>query len=229
MPGLRHRRVRRRARPRRLAVGRRRVDHRRGRAARRRADDGLDVHLLRRRGSRTVLLSWRAPGAARGGARRVLRAAADGGRGHDRARAARRTSSRCSSATSCCRSRSTCCARPRCGARARSSPGLKYLIVGSVGSATLLYGLAMLYGATGSTDFAGIAAAIGESDLSATRCCSPASRSCSSAWLQGLGRAVPPVDARRLRGRPDAGHRVHGGGDQGGGVRRSPCASSTAR
>jgi NADH-quinone oxidoreductase subunit N len=35
--------------------------------------------------------------------------------------------------------------------------GLKYLIVGSVGSATLVYGLAMLYGATGSTDFAGIA------------------------------------------------------------------------
>ncbi len=39
--------------------------------------------------------------------------------------------------------------------------GLKYLIVGSVGSATLLYGLAMIYGATGSTDFAGISAAIG--------------------------------------------------------------------
>jgi NADH-quinone oxidoreductase subunit N len=35
--------------------------------------------------------------------------------------------------------------------------GLKYLIVGSVGSATLVYGLAMLYGASGSTDFAGIA------------------------------------------------------------------------
>src|SRR5207247_884117 len=33
----------------------------------------------------------------------------------------------------------------------------KYLIVGSVGSATLVYGLAMLYGATGSTDFAAIA------------------------------------------------------------------------
>ena len=30
--------------------------------------------------------------------------------------------------------------------------GLKYLIVGSVGSATLLYGLAMIYGATGATD-----------------------------------------------------------------------------
>jgi NADH-quinone oxidoreductase subunit N len=35
--------------------------------------------------------------------------------------------------------------------------GLKYLIIGSVGSATLVYGLAFLYGATGSTDFAGIA------------------------------------------------------------------------
>ena len=39
--------------------------------------------------------------------------------------------------------------------------GLKYLVIGSVGSATLLYGLAFLYGATGSTDFAGIAAALG--------------------------------------------------------------------
>jgi NADH-quinone oxidoreductase subunit N len=35
--------------------------------------------------------------------------------------------------------------------------GLKYLIIGSVGSATLLYGLAFLYGATGSTDYVGIA------------------------------------------------------------------------
>ncbi|MEO6496496.1 MAG: NADH-quinone oxidoreductase subunit N [Solirubrobacteraceae bacterium] len=43
--------------------------------------------------------------------------------------------------------------------------GLKYLIVGSVGSATLLYGLAMLYGATGSTDFSGIADVLGEGEL----------------------------------------------------------------
>ena len=35
--------------------------------------------------------------------------------------------------------------------------GLKYLVIGSVGSATLLYGLAFVYGATGSTDFPGIA------------------------------------------------------------------------
>jgi NADH-quinone oxidoreductase subunit N len=31
--------------------------------------------------------------------------------------------------------------------------GFKYLIIGSVGSATLVYGLALVYGATGSTDF----------------------------------------------------------------------------
>jgi NADH-quinone oxidoreductase subunit N len=35
--------------------------------------------------------------------------------------------------------------------------GLKYLIIGSVGSATLLYGLALIYGATGQTAFSGIA------------------------------------------------------------------------
>jgi NADH-quinone oxidoreductase subunit N len=43
--------------------------------------------------------------------------------------------------------------------------GLKYLIVGSVGSATLLYGLAMIYGATGATDFTAIAAGLGRHGL----------------------------------------------------------------
>jgi NADH-quinone oxidoreductase subunit N len=38
--------------------------------------------------------------------------------------------------------------------------GLKYLVIGSVGSATLLYGLALIYGATGATDLPAIAAAI---------------------------------------------------------------------
>ncbi len=43
--------------------------------------------------------------------------------------------------------------------------GLKYLVVGSVGSATLLYGIALLYGATGATDFSAIASAISGSGL----------------------------------------------------------------
>jgi len=37
--------------------------------------------------------------------------------------------------------------------------GLKYLVIGSVGSATLVYGLALVYGATGATDFATIGTA----------------------------------------------------------------------
>jgi NADH-quinone oxidoreductase subunit N len=43
--------------------------------------------------------------------------------------------------------------------------GLKYLIVGSLGSATLLYGMAFIYGGSGSTDFNEIAAGITESGL----------------------------------------------------------------
>jgi NADH-quinone oxidoreductase subunit N len=43
--------------------------------------------------------------------------------------------------------------------------GLKYLIVGSLGSATLLYGMAFLYGGSGSTDFGRIAAGIDEAGL----------------------------------------------------------------
>ena len=51
-----------------------------------------------------------------------------------------------------------------CGSHLRRAEsleaGLKYLVIGSLGSATLLYGLALIYGATGATDFAGIAAAL---------------------------------------------------------------------
>jgi NADH-quinone oxidoreductase subunit N len=43
--------------------------------------------------------------------------------------------------------------------------GLKYLVVGSVGSATLVYGLALIYGATGSTDFATIGTALSTGKL----------------------------------------------------------------
>ena len=43
--------------------------------------------------------------------------------------------------------------------------GLKYLIVGSLGSATLLYGMALIYGGSGSTDFARIAEGIGQQSV----------------------------------------------------------------
>jgi NADH-quinone oxidoreductase subunit N len=46
--------------------------------------------------------------------------------------------------------------------------GLKYLVIGSVGSATLLYGLALVYGASGAVQFEAIAAAIGSDELPVT-------------------------------------------------------------
>jgi NADH-quinone oxidoreductase subunit N len=52
-----------------------------------------------------------------------------------------------------------------CGARVKHEKslesGLKYLVIGSVGSATLLYGLALIYGATSTTSLDGIVRAIG--------------------------------------------------------------------
>jgi NADH-quinone oxidoreductase subunit N len=48
-----------------------------------------------------------------------------------------------------------------CASARRTEPslesGLKYLIIGSIGSGTLLYGFALIYGGSGSTDFAEIA------------------------------------------------------------------------
>jgi NADH-quinone oxidoreductase subunit N len=46
--------------------------------------------------------------------------------------------------------------------------GLKYLVIGSVGSATLLYGLALVYGAAGALRFDGIAEALASDELGAT-------------------------------------------------------------
>ena len=43
--------------------------------------------------------------------------------------------------------------------------GLKYLVIGSVGSATLVYGLAMIYGATGQTGLGNIGEALANSTL----------------------------------------------------------------
>ena len=102
--------------------------------------------------------------------------------------------------------------------------GLKYLIIGSVGSATLLYGLALIYGATGATDFSAIAQRARRAGTARDR---PADADRHRAvrrraLLQGLGGAVSPVDARRLRGRADADHGVHGGRDEGRRVRRVP-------
>ncbi len=79
--------------------------------------------------------------------------------------------------------------------------GLKYLIIGSVGSATLLYGLALLYGATGSTDYAGIAEA---RDLRDVLLYTGIALVVAGLAFKASVAPVPPVDAGRLRGRADA-------------------------
>ena len=91
-----------------------------------------------------------------------------------------------------------------CAFETRSSAsleaGLKYLVLGSIGSAILLYGAAFLYGATGSfrfpasrkgrrRDAPGQPARAGRHGARAGR-----------PRLQDRGRPVPHVDARRLRG-----------------------------
>ena len=54
--------------------------------------------------------------------------------------------------------------------------GLKYLIIGSFGSAALLFGSALVYGATGRIGFAEIAQRSARSACRATRCSCSASR-----------------------------------------------------
>ena len=99
---------------------------------------------------------------------------------------------------------------------------LKYFLLGAFASAFFLFGMALLYGFAGSVDvrgpstrprsgrttsdlllYAGLALVVGR----------PAVQDCRG--------AVPCLDARRLPGRADLGHRVHGGLHQGGRVRRA--------
>ena len=97
---------------------------------------------------------------------------------------------------------------------------MKYFLLGAFSSAFFLYGIALLYGYSGSVrltsdrpgDLAG--AALGRAGARRRRAAGgrPA--------VQGRRRAVPRVDPGRLPGRPDADHRLHGRGHQGGGVRR---------
>ena len=97
--------------------------------------------------------------------------------------------------------------------------GVKYYLLGVFASAVLLYGMSLLYGATGSTLLTDIGAAVTDRDLTGLEVVAIAFVIAGFA-LQGLGGAVPHLGARHLRGRADAGHRVPVGGLQGGRLRR---------
>ena len=89
--------------------------------------------------------------------------------------------------------------------------GLKYLVVGGFGSAVLLFGSALVYGATAELSFAcdRLRRAV-ERRLPLRRARDDPRR----ARVQGLRRAVPHVDAGRVPGRADLGDGLHVGRDQ---------------
>ena len=97
--------------------------------------------------------------------------------------------------------------------------GLKYLIVGSIGAAFLLYGGALVYGATGQLEFDRIRAALANGDAHGVLLLAGIALVAGRPRLQGERGAVPHVDAGRLRGRAHPRDRVHVGGDQGGRAR----------
>ena len=107
--------------------------------------------------------------------------------------------------------------------------GLKYLIIGSVGSATLLYGLAFLYGATGSTelrrDRRAAAGDLTDDVLFLTGVALVIAGLAFKASVAPFHQWTPDV----YEGAPTPVTGVHGGGHQGGGVRRASCGCSTSR
>ena len=103
--------------------------------------------------------------------------------------------------------------------------GLKYFVLGALSSGMLLYGISLIYGFTGTIDFAGVAA-VGEGVRRRHRADLRPGVPDRRARLQGLRRAVPHVDARRLRRRADADHRLLRHGGQGGGALRCSSAPS---
>ena len=95
-----------------------------------------------------------------------------------------------------------CATEMRRAQLARVRPEVPDHRLGRLGHAALRPGA--LYGATGATDFAGIAAALGGLGLRRPAAAHRHRADRRRPGLQGLGRALPPVDARRLRGRADA-------------------------
>ncbi len=78
-----------------------------------------------------------------------------------------------------------------------SEAGLKYFVLGALSSGMLLYGASLIYGFTGSTEFARIAAALAERQRQSRSHLRPRI-SLGGLCLQDLGGALPYVDARRL-------------------------------
>jgi len=85
--------------------------------------------------------------------------------------------------------------------------GLKYLVIGAVSSAILLFGVALVYGATGSVDFGPISAHVAGKGFGPLLSLGTVLL-LVGLFFKWLRRPVPGVGARRLPGRAHAGHGV---------------------
>ena len=101
--------------------------------------------------------------------------------------------------------------------------GIKYFILGGFSSAFFLYGIAMVYGTAGSTNFTTIVESF-NANVPVVRhdafILAGVGLLMVGLGVQGHRRSVPLLVARRLRGRADPGDVVHGVGRQGRRVRR---------
>ena len=106
--------------------------------------------------------------------------------------------------------------------RSRTEAAFKYFLLGAFSSAFFLYGIAFTYGAdrqhAARPRSAALIARAGRRRRA--RCvCVALGLLLVGLRVQGLGGAVPHVDAGRLRGRADRRHRLHVDRREGGGVR----------
>ena len=107
---------------------------------------------------------------------------------------------------------------------ASNEAAIKYFLLGSFASALLLYGIALVYGVTGATHFAGVAGgSIRTQSRRRIRCCSSALRCSPAGSRSRLRRCLPRLGAGRLPGCRRAccgvsGRRLQGRGSRGTGT-----------
>ena len=111
---------------------------------------------------------------------------------------------------------------------------LKYFLLGAFSSAFFLYGVAMLYGYSGTLDLGGIADAVAAGSGKTSLALIGIGLLLVGCAVQGRCGAVPLLDPRRLPGCADTDHRVHGRRHQDRRVRRDAAhllrrAARTAR
>ena len=99
---------------------------------------------------------------------------------------------------------------------------LKYFLLGSFASAILLFGVAWIYGLTGSTKFVDIAQVFSDGLMNSAVLVAMLAFLTVGATLQGGCRPVPLLDTGRLPGRPNAHHRLPLGRAQARGLRAPP-------